>query len=156
VSAAENKTIVRRVKEEATNRRNFSIFDELLSPEFVDHEAGPNSSGPEGEKELLSTVADAFPDWRWDIEDMVAEGDKVVTRYVARGTHRGEFMGASPTGEEVAVTGINVVRLEGEKIVESWGNSDQLAMLRQIGMVPAEVSFRGWTSENGTSRHLGE
>jgi steroid delta-isomerase-like uncharacterized protein len=132
---------VRRVIEEATNRKNFAVFDELISPSFVDHEAGPEPGGSECEKKLLSTVAEAFPDWRWDVEDMMAEGDKVITRYVARGTHRGEFMGAPPTGEKVTLTGINIVRLEGGKIVESWGNSDQLGMLRQIGVIPAEVSF---------------
>ncbi len=141
MSVEENKEIVRRVIEEATNRKNFAVFDELISPSFVDHEAGPGPGGSESEKKLLSTVAEAFPDWRWDVEDMMAEGDKVITRYVARGTHRGEFMGAPPTGKEVIVTGINIVRLEGGKIVESWGNSDQLGMLRQIGVIPAEISF---------------
>jgi predicted ester cyclase len=92
VSVEENKEIVRRVIEEATNRKNFAVFDELISPSFVDHEAGPEPGGSEGEKKLLSAVAEAFPDWRWDVEDMIAEGDKVSTRCVARGTHRGEFM----------------------------------------------------------------
>jgi predicted ester cyclase len=67
------------------------------------------------------------------VEEMLALYDKVITRYVARGTHRGEFMGAAPTGKEVAITGINIVRVEGGKIVESWGNSDQLGWMRQIG-----------------------
>jgi predicted ester cyclase len=74
-------------------------------------------------------------------EDMLAVDDKVITRYVPRGTHRGEYMGAAPTGKEVAFTGINISRLEGGKIVESWGNSDQLGWLRQIGVVPDEISF---------------
>ena len=141
MSEEENKAMVSRVIEEATNKRNLAVFDELVSPYFVDHEAGPEPGGPEGEKALLSTITEAFPDWRWDVEDMMAEGDKVITRYVARGTHRGEFMGAAPTGEEVAVSGINIVRLQDGKIVESWGNSDQLGMLRQIGVVPSEVRF---------------
>jgi predicted ester cyclase len=72
---------------------------------------------------------------------MLAAEDKVITRYVVRGTHRGEYMGAQPTGEEIAITGINIVRLEDGKVVESWGNSDQLGWLRQIGVVPAEVRF---------------
>ena len=72
---------------------------------------------------------------------MLAAEDKVITRYVARGTHRGSYMGAAPTGTEVAFTGINIVRLEGGQVVESWGNSDQLGWLRQIGVVPAEIAF---------------
>ncbi len=141
MSAEANKEVVRRVIEEGTNRKNLAVFDELVSPSFVDHEAGSESGGPEDEKELLSSVADAFPDWRWDVQEMLAVDDKVITRYVARGTHKGEFMGVAPTGKEVAFTGINITRLEGGKIVESWGNSDQLGWMRQIGVVPVEVSF---------------
>jgi predicted ester cyclase len=72
---------------------------------------------------------------------MLAAEDKVITRYVARGTHRGSYMGAAPTGKEVAFTDINIVRLGGGQVVESWGNSDQLGWLRQIGVVPAEIAF---------------
>ncbi len=139
--AEANKEIVRRVIEEGTNQKNLAIFDELVSSSFADHEAGPEPGGPEDEKELLSSVAEAFPDWRWNVQEMMAVDDKVITRYVARGTHRGEFMGAAPTGKEVSFTGINIVRLEGGKVVESWGNSDQLGWMRQIGVVPVEVSF---------------
>jgi predicted ester cyclase len=105
------------VIEEGTNRKNLAVFDELVSPSFVDHEAGSEPGGPDDEKELLSSVAEAFPDWRWDVEEMLAVDDKVITRYVVRGTHRGEFMGAPPTGKKVAFTGINIVRLEGAR---SW------------------------------------
>jgi predicted ester cyclase len=142
MSAEGNKAMVRRVIEEGVNKKNPFVFDELISPSFVDHEAdGSGPGGPEGEKELLSSVRESFPDWRWDIEDMLAVDDKVITRYVARGTHRGEYMGAAPTGKEVAFTGINISRLEGGKIVESWGNSEQLVWLRQIGVGPDEVSY---------------
>ena len=141
MAAEANKEIVRRVIEEGTNQKNLAVFDELVSSSFVDHEAGPEPGGPEDEKELLSSVAEAFPDWRWEVQEMMAVDDKVITRYVARGTHRGEFMGAAPTGKEVSFTGINIVRLKGGKIVESWGNSDQLGWMRQIGVVPVEVSF---------------
>ncbi len=141
MSAETNKEVVRRVIEEGTNRKNLAVFDELVSPSFVDHEAGSEPGGSEGEKKLLTSVTQAFPDWRWDIQEMLAIDDKVITRYVARGTHRGEFMGAAPTGKEVSLTGINIVRLEGGKIVESWGNSDQLGWMRQIGVIPTEVGF---------------
>jgi len=137
-----NLRIVRRIIEEGVNQQNLSVFDEVISPSFVDHEAeGSAPGGPEGEKELLRSIRESFPDWRWDVEDMLAAEDKVITRYVVRGTHRGEYMGAQPTGKEIAITGINIVRLEDGKVVESWGNSDQLGWLRQIGVVPAEVRF---------------
>ena len=141
MSAEANKEVVRKVIEEGTNRKNLAVFDELVSPSFIDHEAGSEPGGPEDEKELLSSVAQAFPDWQWEIEEMLAVEDKVITRYVARGTHRGAFMGVPPTGVEVAFTGINIVRIEEGKIVESWGNSDQLGWMRQIGVIPAHVAF---------------
>ena len=140
--AEKNMQVVRRVIEEGVNAQDLSVFDELISPSFVDHEAeGSEPGGPEGEKELLSSIRESFPDWRWDVEDMLAAEDKVITRYVLRGTHQGEYMGAKPTGKEVAFTGINIVRLEDGKVVESWGNSDQLGWLRQIGVVPVDISF---------------
>jgi predicted ester cyclase len=137
-----NLQIVRRVIEEGVNAQDLSVFDEFISPSFVDHEAeGSQPGGPEGEKVLLLSIRESFPDWRWDIEEMLAAEDKVITRYVVRGTHRGAYMGAAPTNKEIAITGINIVRLEQGKIVESWGNSDQLGWLRQIGVVPEEVRF---------------
>jgi predicted ester cyclase len=137
-----NLQIVRRVIEEGVNAQDLSVFDELISPSFIDHEAeGSEPGGPEGEKALLSSIRESFPDWRWDIEEMLAAEDKVVTRYVVRPAHQGAYIGAAPTNKEVAITGINIVHLEGGKIVESLGNSDQLGWLRQIGVVPAEVRF---------------
>lgn len=138
----DNKRIVRRMIEEGVNARDLSVFDELISPSFVDHEAeGAAPGGPEGEKESLAAIRESFPDWRWEVEEMLAAEDKVITRYVVRGTHRGEYMGAAPTNKEVRIEGINIVRIEGGKIVESWGNSDQLGWLRQLGVVPDEVRF---------------
>jgi predicted ester cyclase len=146
--AEENKKIVRRVIEEGINRKNLAVFDELVAQSFVDHEAGSQPAGPEGEKKLLTSVTEAFPDWRWDIQEMLAVDDKVVTRYIARGTHLGEFMSAAPTGREIEVGGINIVCLERGMIVESWGNSDQLGWMRQLGVIPDEVGFWGPTSDN--------
>ena len=131
----ENKAIVRRVIEKGTNAKDLSVFDELVSTSFVDHEAGPEPGEPEGAKRLMEMITAAFPDWRWSIEDQIVEGDRVVTRYTARGTLWGEFMGIAPTGEEVEVTGINIVRVEKGKIVESWGNSDKLRMMRRLGAI---------------------
>ncbi len=74
----ENKEVVRRVIEEGTNGKNLAVFDELLSPSFVDHEAGSQSGGSEGEKKLLTSVTEAFPDWRWDIQEMLAIAGETV------------------------------------------------------------------------------
>ena len=99
MSAEENKAIVRRMIEEGTNGKDYAVFDELVSPSFVDHEAGPEPGGPEGERQLMEMITTAFPDWRWDIEDQIAEGDKVVTRYTARGNPSGRVLGHRPLPE---------------------------------------------------------
>jgi predicted ester cyclase len=78
----------------------------------------------------------AFPDLELTIEDQVAEGDEVVTRFTARGTHRGELMGIPPTGRKVVVTGISIDRLVNGKTVESWTNYDVLSMMQQLGIIP--------------------
>jgi predicted ester cyclase len=80
---------------------------------------------------------DAFPDLRFTAEDIIAEGDKVAARYTMRGTHQGEFMGVAPTGNRIEVTGIDIVRFEGGKMVEHWANSDELGMMQQLGVIPA-------------------
>lgn len=78
----------------------------------------------------------AFPDVQSTIEDTIAEGDKVVTRWTARGTHRGALMGIPPTGKELTVTGMGILRIEGGRIMEAWGIFDQFGMLQQIGVIP--------------------
>jgi predicted ester cyclase len=96
VSTEEYKAIVRRVVEEGTNGKNLYIFDELVSPSFVDHEVGPEPGGPESEKRLMEMITTAFPDWRWDIEDQKAEGDKVVTRLHGSWDPSGRVLGHRP------------------------------------------------------------
>ena len=88
-------------------------------------------------KELVGMYLRAFPGMQASIEDQVADGDSVVTRLTYRGTHKGDLEGVAPTGKEVTVTAINITRFEGGKSIEEWENSDQLAMMQQIGAIPA-------------------
>jgi steroid delta-isomerase-like uncharacterized protein len=85
----------------------------------------------------------AFPEIQMTVEDLIAEGDKVVTRWTARGTHQGELMGIPPSGNPVEVTGITIDRIEGGKVVETWANYDALGMMQQVGAVPEPGQAQG-------------
>jgi len=136
MSTEENKALMRRWIE-AVNQRNLAVFDELCAPEFVYHDASKTMQGLEPYKQFLSMYLTAGPDLHFTIEDEVAEGDKVVTRYTTRGTHLGSFMGIPPTGKHVTVTGIAITRIANGKAVEEWANADDLGLLQQLGVIPA-------------------
>ena len=134
----QNKAIARRVFEEVWNKGNLDALDEVYVADVVGHNAPPGQPpGIKGTRQFIGMYLQAFPDTRMVVEDQVAEGDKVVTRWTATGTHRGELMGMPPTGKSVRVTGITINRLEGGKIVEEWGTFDQLGMLQQLGAIPS-------------------
>ncbi len=138
----ENKALVREVFEELFSKGNLALADQAYAPDYVGHDpANPEPlRGPEGVKQDISRYRRAFPDLRFTVEDLVAEGDKVVARVTVRGTHQGELMGIAPTGKRAEVTGISIVRFAGGKIAEEWGNWDTLGLLQQIGAVPAQDS----------------
>ena len=136
----ENKDLARRFMDEVYNKGNLEFIDEVVASNYVVHD--PNSpegvsGGVEGAKQFVGMYRSAFPDIQMTVEDLIAEGDKVVTRWKARGTHQGELMGIPPSGNQVAVTGISIDRIEGGKFVESWSNYDTLGMMQQIGAVPS-------------------
>ena len=133
----ENKTLVRRVYDDMWNKSNPSVIDAVYAPNVMNHELPPGMpQGIEGTKAYFGMFMSAFPDTQMTVEDQIAEGDKVVTRWTARGTHTGELMGIPPTGKQVTVTGINVDRVAGGKIVEEWGEFDMMSMMQQLGVVP--------------------
>ncbi len=136
--AEENKALVRRWFEDLFNEGNLDVADEIIAPNHLEHDPTlPDLPiGPEGQKQLVNLYRSAFPDARITIEEQVAEGDTVVTRWTGRGTHQGELMGVAPTGNQVTVTGVLISHISEGKIVESWSNYDALGMLQQIGAVP--------------------
>ncbi len=137
MSVEENKAIERRFIKEVVNKGDLAVLDELLATNFVDHSAPPGvAPDREGYKQFFAMTHSAFPDFHSTLEDMFAEGDKVVQRFTARGTHKGEFMGIPPTGKQVTITGIGIHRITGGKIVEDWVNMDMLGMMVQLGVVP--------------------
>jgi predicted ester cyclase len=126
LSSEANKAVVRREQEELwTHTGNLNAAEELFVPDYV-----------EAAKQEAADFRRGFPDVVSTIEDLIAEGDKVVARWRSRATHRGEYMGIPPTGKEVEFTGISVYRIEGGRIAESWNSEDQFGLLRQIGAVP--------------------
>ena len=134
-----NKSIVKRVPEEITSQGKFELIDELFAPDFVDHAFVPALGlppGREGVRQFITMLRAAFPDIDIKVQDALADGDKVVVRNLARGTHRGEFMGVAPTGKDVIWTEIHIVRLEDGQIAEHWANVDQLGIMRQLGVLP--------------------
>jgi|SRR5215831_6608432 len=135
----ENKSVVRRFSNEFKNKANHAIVDELMTPGFQHHFKDPRlPKGREGMKLLGRSVVMAFPDVHANIQDLIAEGDKVVERTEAGGTHKGEFNGVPATGRPVRWSELHVYRFEKGKIAELWSEIDFLAIMAQIGAIPAQ------------------
>ena len=135
--SAENEAVVRRAFEEVA-MGDMATVDEIIAPEFVRHDlaGGPDTAGPEGVKRLIAGLRAAFPDLQTTIEDIFADGEKVVVRFSVRGTHSGPFMGIAPTGREATWRGVNIYRVSGGRIRETWQLADGLGLLRQLGAAP--------------------
>jgi steroid delta-isomerase-like uncharacterized protein len=131
----DNKERVKRLFDDVLNAGKVSLLDTLIGAAYVDHNpsAGqpPGAAGVKGKVESLRA---AFPDLRYTLEDVVAEGDLVAARYSWRGTHKGEaFLGIPPSGKSILVRGMDFYRFRDGKIVEHWDNIDELGMLSQLG-----------------------
>lgn len=135
----QNKMIEGRLIEEVWNRGNFAVVDELIAGDYLGHSSTPGGEthGRAGYKRYYAGLREAFPDLQVTVEDQIAEGDKVVTRWTARGTHQGEFQGIPPTDRQGTITGITIDRIANGKVVECWANADDLGMMRLLGIVPA-------------------
>jgi steroid delta-isomerase-like uncharacterized protein len=116
------------------------VIEETVDPDFVNHSAAnlEDAGGPEGVKNMFCSFRVAFPDGRTTIEDIVAEGDTVVTRWTFRGTHQAKFAGLAPTGQRVEMTGINIDRIANGRFVERWYEMDRLSLIRQLGAAPEQ------------------
>jgi predicted ester cyclase len=132
----ENKRIARQVLEELFEKGNMDAADELIHPDFVNHEAPPdNPQGPEGLKETVGWLRGLWGPMFAEIEDEISEGDKVVARVTMHGRHIGEFLGRPPTGKEFAVEHIHIWRLEDGKVIEHWSVRDDLGQALQLGLM---------------------
>lgn len=134
----------RAFRGEAFNNGNLSSSEELIAPDIVDHDPAPGQApGREGIEQFVNTIRTAFPDLETTIDEMIGEGDYVAFRYTIEGTHQGEFMGVAPTGKRVSVTAMEMLRFADGKMVDRWGNTDQLGILQQIGALPRWGRERG-------------
>ena len=132
-----NKAVIRRFVEEVQNEKNWDTFDELNADDFVNLSAPPGvPSDKEGGKMFLGAFISAFPDSHVTIEDMIAEGDRVVTKKTFHGTHTGELNGIAPTGNPVSIQYVDIMRVRDGQIVEHWLSMDQLSFMQQLGVMP--------------------
>ena len=138
-SAEQNKAVVTRFVEEVWGNGNLDAMDTLFTEDSVLHDPTGDVQDPEAFKTYNELYLAAFPDLRYDIQDMIAEDDKVVFRARMRGTHEGEFMGFEPTGNRFDAEGIIIARIEDGRIAERWASYDALGMMRQLGILTSTL-----------------
>lgn len=134
--AEENKDVVRRYYDAVLNRGDVDALDELAVPHYVEHDPLPGQgTGRDGLKNRVTMLRSAFGQ-HFALEDIIAEGDKVVVHWTGSGKHGGEFMGIPPTGKSFTIAGIDIHRVQGGKMAEHWHVVDQLSLLQQLGVIP--------------------
>lgn len=132
-----NTVAMKRFYEEIVNKGNLKLIDELVAAEFVEHEELPGMKpGREGLKDFFTMFRAAFPDLQFQVNDLVAKGDKVWAYITIRGTHKGQFMDMAPTGKGIEIKGFDIIRLVNGKAVEHWGLTDSMTMMQQLGAIP--------------------
>lgn len=137
-NSEQNKNLIKRVISEVWNEGNFDVIDELVADDFVIHSRRPEEElkGPKQVREFYENLRSAFPDLKFTITDLVAEGDKVVTHFSASATHKGDFKGIPATGKKITFSGVDIDKITNGKFVECWTNIDELGLLQQLGAVP--------------------
>jgi steroid delta-isomerase-like uncharacterized protein len=127
--------VYRRLVDDVWNRGDPAAVDEIFAPDFVGNDPGPPHliDGPAGMKRFVAQMRAAFPDWAVTTDDLMVDGDRLISRWTVRGTHRGPFAGVEPTGRSIEVRGISIHRVVDGRIVENWHGVDKLGLLRQIG-----------------------
>jgi steroid delta-isomerase-like uncharacterized protein len=138
-NAEENKATVLRHWEEVVSKGNMDLIDQIFAPDFVAHEADQDIRGPEGVRQFILMLRKAFPDLHVTVEDMIAEGNKVVQRWSGHGSHQGELMGLPPSGKRISVSGITISRYEGGKVAEEWELYDMMGMMQQLGALSSST-----------------
>ena len=133
----------RRIFEDVWNNKNLSAIDEIISADYVHHDANsPAAAGIDGYRQFVKYYMSAFPDAHFTIDDAFTDGDNEVTRWTVSGTHQGELAGIPPTGRRFSVAGISIARLANGKIIESWNSWDALGLMQQLGVISGEPKGR--------------
>jgi steroid delta-isomerase-like uncharacterized protein len=137
MSESQNIAVIKRFLEEVINQGRLEVADEIVEENFVELDPLPGQrQGREGLKEVIAMLRSAFPDMHWVIDETIASGDKVVTRFTWTGTHRGNFMGIPATDRPVKVKGVVIDRLSAGMMADSRILMDNVSMLQQLGVMP--------------------
>ena len=133
-----NKKLIESFIDELFTQGDLGAVDRYLDPKLINHDPPfPGApDGPEGMRHASVMFHQALPDWHSEVEELIAEGDLVVERFTASGTHRGELMGVQPTGKVLVLRGMQIFRIEDNMIVERWARLDEVGLLRQLGLIP--------------------
>lgn len=138
MSQQNNVTTTQRFGD-AVNSGDLDVLRELMAPDVVDHDPAPDQGrGPQGFIQFFETFRTAFPDLSVSVDHMVTDEDNVAIAYTVTGTQQGDFLGVPPTGKRVEARGMQIARFEDGKIVERWGSSDELGILKQLGVNPTQ------------------
>jgi predicted ester cyclase len=144
VSAEENKAVVLRWWDaQSSAAYDLATLDELVAPDFVYHNPGQPEvhTHEQRRQKIIIEFTAAFPDIKYDLKDIIAEGDKVALRYSISATHKGEFMGIAPTNKRVELTSLCMLRLANGKVAEMWVENNSLVMLMQLGVFPLPAGY---------------
>jgi steroid delta-isomerase-like uncharacterized protein len=134
--SADHRAVVHRFYSEVFEGGNLDLIDEMLTDDFVDHEAPPDMpNGRDGAKEMLGGLRQAFPDLRVTVEDTIVEGDRVAVRARMTGTHQADYMGIPATGNSVDMPLIDMMEFRDGRISQHWGVTDFMAMMMQLGVI---------------------
>jgi steroid delta-isomerase-like uncharacterized protein len=135
----QNKALARRYYEEVLGQGKPHVLDEIASPDLVDHDRGNPTHDLAGAKQFATMARSAFPDVSAQVDDVIAEDDRVVVRATVTGTHRADFLGVPASGRRITITCIDILRCASGKIVEHWGEADNLGMLQQLGVIATDA-----------------
>jgi steroid delta-isomerase-like uncharacterized protein len=131
------RSLARQLLEDDISRGDVVVAERIIHPDFVDHTNPPGMQhGLAGHNAIVALFRAAFPDQWWQIEDLIAEDDKIVARTTMTGTHRGDFFGIPPTGRSVTLSGVHIMRVADGRVIEHWGSNDDLGLMRQLGVIP--------------------
>jgi steroid delta-isomerase-like uncharacterized protein len=138
MSGQDNKTVMRRYYEEVFNQRRTGLIDQLAVEDYVEHDPFPGQGNGRADlKARVGAILGAFSPLQFRLEDLVAEGDRVVVRWCQTGTHTGPFMGIPPSGRQFTITGIDIHELRDGRMAEHWHVVDLYGLLQQLGAIPA-------------------
>lgn len=138
----------------AINGGNLDVLSDVFAANVIDHDPAPDQGpGPEGFKQFFTMLRNAFPDLNIKPEHVLANEDEIALAYTISGTQKGDFLGVAPTGKQISARGMQIARFEHGKIVERWGSSDELGILKQLGAAPPHVTLQPPSETGQWSAH---